>query len=149
MDVILTQKIDHLGEAGQTVSVARGYARNYLIPKGLAVVASEGNRRMMAERARWAERRAAKLRQAAEEQAAGFKDVSCTIQVQASEDDKLYGAVHEKDIAEALAKVGHTVDAKQIRLEEPIKQLGVYTVPVVLHEDVVVEVKVWVVRAGE
>ncbi len=149
MDVILLQKVEHLGEAGQTVSVARGYARNYLIPKGLAVVADESHRRQMAELARWAHVREAKQRRAAEEQAAAFKDVSCTIQVQASEDDKLYGAVHERDIAEALAKLGHEVDHKQIRLEEPIKQLGVYTVPIALHEDVVVEIKVWVVRAGD
>jgi len=147
MDVILTKTVDQLGEAGDTVHVARGYARNYLIPKGLAVVADESHRRMLVEEERLAGHRSAKLKRAAEELATGFKDVSCTISVQASEDEKLYGSVTEREISQSLADLGHQVEHKQIVLEEPIKQCGIYTVPVRLHEEVEVPIKVWVVKA--
>ena len=147
MDVILLQTIDGLGQAGQTVSVARGYARNYLVPRRLALAATDGNRRVAAEAARSEGLRDAKLKKAAEEVAAGFADVSCTITVQASDEDRLYGSVGERDIAEALAGQGREVDHKQIRLAEPIKELGVYTVPLRLHAAVEVPIKVWVVKA--
>lgn len=147
MDVILKTKLDRLGEAGDTVSVQRGYARNYLIPKGLAVVADESHRRMMVEEARLSGQRSVKQKREAETVAVGFKDVSCTISVQASEDEKLYGSVGEREIAQALADLGHTVELKQIELAEPIKQCGIYTVPVRLHAEVEVPIKVWVVKA--
>ncbi|MBU0742216.1 50S ribosomal protein L9 [bacterium] len=147
MDVILTKKVDQLGEAGETVSVTRGYARNFLIPKGLAVIADSSHRRMLVEEARLEGLRSAKLKRAAEELATGFKDVSCTISVQASDDEKLYGSVAEREIAQSLADLGHRVDHKQIVLAEPIKQCGIYTVPVRLHEEVEVPIKVWVVKA--
>ena len=147
MDVILTQKVDHLGEVGDTVNVARGYARNYLIPKGLAVTADESHRRLLAEETRLEGQRSAKLKRAAEELATGFKDVSCTISVQAAEDEKLYGSVTEREIVQSLADLGHHVEHKQIVLAEPIKQCGIYTVPVQLHEEVEVPIKVWVVKA--
>ncbi len=147
MDVILKTTVDQLGEAGDTVSVSRGYARNFLIPKGLAVVADESHRRMMAEELRLAGQRSAKQKREAESLATGFKDVSCTISVQASEDEKLYGSVGEREIAQSLADLGHQVELKQIELEEPIKQCGIYTVPVRLHAEVEVPIKVWVVKA--
>jgi len=147
MDVILKKTVDHLGEAGDTVSVARGYARNFLIPNGLAVTADESHRRMLVEEARLEGQRSAKLKRSAEELAAGFKDVSCTISVQASEDEKLYGSVSEREIAQSLADLGHQVELRQIVLEEPIKQCGIYTVPVKLHEEVEGPIKVWVVKA--
>ncbi len=147
MDVILLKRVDSLGEIGQVVSVSRGYARNFLIPKGIAVVADESQRRVLAEEERLSGLRSRKRRHVAEEAAGEFKDVSCTITVQASEDDKLYGSVSERDIAEALKAIGHTVDHHQVVLEEPIKQLGVYTIPLRLHEEVEVSIKVWVVRA--
>jgi len=147
MDVILKQQVDHLGEIGDTISVSRGYARNYLIPKGLAVVADERHRRMLVEEARLDGQRSVKLKRAAEEIAVGFKDISCTISVQASDDEKLYSSVSEREIAQALADLGHKVELKQIMLTEPIKQCGIYTVPVQLHEEVEVPIKVWVVKA--
>ncbi len=147
MDVILKQQVDQLGEIGDTISVARGYARNYLIPNGLAVVADERHRRMLVEEARLDGQRSVKLKRVAEEIATGFKDVSCTISVQASDDEKLYGSVSEREIAQALADLGHKVELKQIVLTEPIKQCGIYTVPVQLHEEVEVPIKVWVVKA--
>lgn len=147
MDVILLKRVDGLGEAGEVVSVARGYARNYLVPQGIAVIADDSNRRAQAEEERLSGLRSRKLKRVAEDAAASFNDVSCTISVQASEDEKLYGSVGERDIADALAALGHQVEHRQVVLEEPIKQLGVYTVPVKLHEEVEVTVKVWVVRA--
>ena len=147
MDVILKTKVDGLGEVGETVSVQRGYARNFLIPKGLAVVADESHRRAVAEEIRLSGRRSAKLKREAESLATGFKDVSCTISVQASEDEKLYGSVGEREITQALADLGHQVESKQIELEEPIKQCGIYTVPLRLHDEVEVPIKVWVVKA--
>ena len=147
MDVILTQKVENLGEAGETISVSRGYARNYLIPKGLAMIADESHRRVLVEMSRLDGQRSAKLKRVAEDMATGFKDVSCTISVQASEDEKLYGSVSEREIAQALADLGHQVELKQIVLPEPIKQCGIYTVPVKLHEEVEVPIKVWVVKA--
>ncbi len=147
MDVILLQKVDNLGEVGEIISVARGYARNYLIPQGIAVIADDSNRRVLAEEGRLSGLRGRKRRIEAEELASGFNDVSCTISVQAAEDEKLYGSVTDRDIAAGLRELGHEVEHNQIVLEEPIKQLGVYTVPVKLHEEVEVSVKVWVVRS--
>jgi large subunit ribosomal protein L9 len=146
MDVILMQSVDNLGEMGQTVTVARGYARNYLIPKGLAVLATDGHRKLVEQHMKL-ERKRDDLRKAgAEELAAKLGELSCTITVQAGEDDKLFGSVGPRDIAEALKESGE-FDHKQIVLEETIKQLGVYSVPVKLHPEVEVTAKVWVVKA--
>jgi large subunit ribosomal protein L9 len=149
MDVILTGRVDQLGEAGDIVSVNRGYARNFLIPRGLAYVADDSHRRIMDEEARLAGLRSKKLKLVAEATAATYTDVSCTISVQANEEEQLYGSVSEREIATALQETGHEVDHKMVVLEEPIKQLGVYTVPIRLHEDVEVSVKVWVVKAED
>lgn len=149
MDVILLKSVDELGEAGQIVNVSRGFARNFLIPQGKAVVADDRHRRIMVEEERLSGLRSKKLKQAAEERATGFGDVSCTISVQANEEEQLYGSVAEREISAALQETGHEIDHKQIVLEEHIKQLGVYTVPVRLHEDVEVSVKVWVVRTED
>jgi len=146
MDVILLKRVDNLGEAGDVISVARGYARNYLIPQGIAVVADDSHRRALVEEDRLSGLRSRKMKRVAEEIASSFQEVSCTIPVQAAEDEKLYGSVGERDIADALRALGHEIEHRQIVLEEPIKQLGVYTVPVKLHEEVEVTVKVWVVR---
>jgi len=146
MDVILMQSVENLGEMGETVSVARGYARNYLIPRGLAVLATEGHRKLVQQHMEL-ERKRDDLRKAgAEEMAAKLGELSCTITVQAGEDDKLFGSVGARDIAEALKENGE-FDHKQIVLDEAIKQLGVYSVPVRLHPEVEVTAKVWVVRA--
>ena len=147
MDVILMKSVDNLGEMGQTVSVARGYARNFLIPKGLAVLATEGHRKLVAEHMKLEAKREDLRKASAEELAAKLGELSCTITVQAGEDDKLFGSVGPRDIAEALASDDTAFDHKQIVLDEAIKQLGVYTVPVKLHTDVEVNAKVWVVRS--
>ena len=146
MDVILMQSVDSLGEMGETVSVTRGYARNYLIPKGLAVLATDGHRKLVEQHMKLEAKRDDLRKAGAEELAAKLGELSCTITVQAGEDDKLFGSVGARDIADALKESGE-FDHKQIVLEEAIKQLGVYSVPVKLHSEVEVTAKVWVVKA--
>ncbi|MCK9994778.1 MAG: 50S ribosomal protein L9 [Candidatus Krumholzibacteria bacterium] len=147
MEVILMQSVDNLGEMGDTVSVARGYARNYLVPKGLAVLATDGHRKLVAEHMKLESKRDDLRKASAEELAAKLGELSCTITVQAGDDDKLFGSVGPRDIAEALKSDNGEFDYKQIVLDEAIKQLGVYSVPVKLHSEVEVTAKVWVVKA--
>lgn len=146
MDVILMESVDNLGEMGETVAVARGFARNYLIPQGKAVLATEGHRKMVQEHMKLEAKRDDLRRAGAEELAAKLGELSCTITVQAGDDDKLFGSVGAREIAEALVSDALEFDHKMIKLEEAIKQLGVYSVPVKLHSDVEVTAKVWVVK---
>lgn len=147
MDVILMQSVDNLGEMGETVSVARGYARNFLVPKGLAVLATDGHRKLVAEHMKLEAKRDDLRKAGAEELAAKLGELSCTITVQAGDDDKLFGSVGPRDIADALKAENKEFDHKQIVLDEAIKQLGVYSVPVKLHPEVEVTAKVWVIKA--
>ena len=146
MEVILLDSIPKLGERGTTVKVKPGYARNYLFPRQLALPASVANRRVFQEDQRVADKRDQQARATAEQSAAKYSDVSCTIPVQVGEEDKLYGSVTTADIAKSLADQGHEVDRKQIQLDEPIKELGVYTVDIRLHREVSAPIKVWVVK---
>jgi len=146
MDVILMESVENLGEMGETVSVARGFARNYLIPQGKAVLATEGHRKMVQEHMKLEAKRDDLRRAGAEELAAKLGELSCTITVQAGDDDKLFGSVGPREIADALVNDALEFDHKMIKLDEAIKQLGVYSVPVKLHSDVEVTAKVWVVK---
>ena len=146
MDVILLESVSKLGDRGSTVKVKPGYARNYLFPRGLALPASDANARVFKERERVLEKRDQLAMGAAQSRAAKLADVSCTIPVQVGEEDKLYGSVTAVDIARSLTDQGHKIDKKQIVLEEPIKQLGVYTIDVRLHREVTAPIKVWVVK---
>lgn len=139
--------VENLGEIGQTVSVKRGFARNFLIPTGKAVEATAGNAKMVLEHMKLEAKRDDLRKVEAEELAKKLGELSCTISVQADEEEKLYGSVTARDIAEAIAAEGVTFEHRQIVLEEPIKQLGVYSVPVKLHSAVEVVAKVWVVKA--
>ena len=146
--IILTANIEKLGGEGDTVTVADGYARNFLFPKGLAMPATPANlRRVDALRKKRESDRAALLTDA-KEIAARLVKQSFTITAAAGPDEKLYGSVTSADIAEALKKEGIEVDRKKIVLEHPIRTTGVYDVDVKLHHDVVTKVKIWVV-AGE
>lgn len=147
MDVILMQSVENLGAMGETVTVARGYARNFLIPQGLAVEASEGSKKVVEEHMRLEAKRDGVRKAGAEALAAELGELSCTITVQADEEEKLFGSVTARDIAENLSTDGTTIEHRQVELEEPIKQLGVYTVDVRLHAAVAVPAKVWVVKA--
>jgi len=146
MQVILLEDVERLGRKGETVKVARGYARNYLIPKRLALTDTPGNRKAY-ENLKIVEKvRVSREKREAEIIASRLERVSLTAVVQAGEDDKLFGSVTSNDIAELLAKEGFETDKKEILLEEPIKRLGVYTVGVKVHPEVDAKVKLWVVR---
>ncbi len=146
MDVILREDIEKLGNRGEVVKVAPGYARNYLLPKKLAVVATDANRKIVEQERQAHLRREAKLKTEAEDLARLMTGVSVTIAQKAGENDQLFGSVTSKDVADALAAKNYTIDRRKIHLEEPIKQLGEYKVPVRLHKDVTVDITVVVVR---
>jgi large subunit ribosomal protein L9 len=145
MKVILREDVTNLGGIGEVVSVKEGYARNYLLPNKLAVVANEKNARQIDHQKKLIERHKIRMTADAKELAERIQSVSCTIPVLVGEQDKLFGSVTTKDIEEALAQEGLKISRKKIILEEPIKALGVYTVDVRLHPDVVGKLKVWVV----
>jgi len=146
MDVILRQLVEGLGNRGDVVRVKDNYARNYLFPKRLAGPAVEGQKRAMEEENRLHAVRDVKLKQNVQAIAEKMKGLSCTLVVQAGEEDKLYGSVTWHDIAKAVSDQGFTVDHRQVVLDEPIKKLGVYTVSIRLHREVEVPIKVWVVK---
>ncbi|MGH7539696.1 MAG: 50S ribosomal protein L9 [Gemmatimonadota bacterium] len=144
-DVILRRDVENLGEAGELVSVKPGYARNYLIPQGLALPATDGNCRRFEEEARQAARSATREKEMAEGLAGELEGRSLTFTVKAGEEGRLYGSVTAGDIADALLAEGVSVDRRLIQLDEPIKELGAYRVAVRLHAEVKPEIKVWVV----
>ncbi|HEX6369607.1 MAG TPA: 50S ribosomal protein L9 [Longimicrobium sp.] len=145
MQVILRDRIENLGDAGDVVDVKPGYGRNYLIPKGLAYEASPANvRRMEAERAAQGRKEAETLGEA-RKQASALEGVSLTFNARAGQEGKLFGSITNGDIADKLAEQGIQIDRRQIELEEPIKSLGVHSVPVRLHTQVRPEIKVWVI----
>jgi len=146
VQVILREDVAKLGKTGQLVRVKPGYARNYLVPRGLAVVATEGNITQIEHEKKAALTRAAKLRKSAVEAAALLGTVEITIHKSVGEEDKLYGSVTAREIGEALEAKGHPVEKKKIVLESPIKQLGTHDVHVKLGPDVSAIVKVHVVR---
>ncbi|RPJ46900.1 MAG: 50S ribosomal protein L9 [Candidatus Latescibacterota bacterium] len=146
MKVILRDTVESLGKRGETVDVARGYARNYLIPRKLAVEATTGNERMYAEEEKLRDVRENKIRRQAERLAEKLRKVSVTAPAQVGEDDRLFGSVTSHDIENLLRSQGYEIDRRKILLEEPLKALGVYTVPIKLHRDVECAIKVWVVK---
>jgi large subunit ribosomal protein L9 len=146
MQVILTADVPHLGNMGDVVQVADGYGRNYLIPHRLAVQATTGARAHFRHVKRQVDMRSAKLREEALGQHKQLHGVSVTLAKRTAGTDKLYGSVTNREIADALAEVGYTLDKRQIQLDEHIKELGIYDVPVKLHADVVAKVRVWVVK---
>lgn len=149
MKVMLSEDVSSLGKMGDVVSVADGYARNYLLPRRLAVSPSPANlKRIEAEKKRriaTKEKRVSDLKALAEK--IGSTDI--TLKERVAGDDKLYGAVSAKEIHDALLEEGINIDADMLRMEEPIKTLGVHRVPVKLHADVSAELKVWVVELKE
>ena len=147
MEVILRQAVDSLGHPGDVVTVSNGYARNYLLPRGIAFQATEGNKkRILSEKSRL-EAAENTRRGAAEEIAKKLEEVSLTFSARVGEEGKLFGSVTSGDIADQLAAQGFTIEKRMIDLHEPIKALGMYKVPVRLHADVKPEIKVWVIKA--
>ncbi|MHB2147543.1 50S ribosomal protein L9 [Calditrichota bacterium LG25] len=146
MEIILRQDYQNLGKTGDVVKVKDGYARNYLIPKGIAYIATKENKKRLENELKVKSLRVEKEKLAADELAKKLANVSCTIPVQVGEEDKLFGSVTSQNIADALAAQGINVDRRKIQLEEPIKSLGIYSVPIKLHPEVEATVKVWVVK---
>jgi large subunit ribosomal protein L9 len=146
LQVILRKPVEKLGHPGQVVKVAPGYARNFLVPRGLAYPASAANASRVAHEKKALETRLARVREEAVRAAERLADVSLTFVERAGEEDQLYGSVGAERIAEKLAEMGHPVQRRHVQLEEPIKALGVYSVEVRLHPDAAASVKVWVVR---
>jgi len=145
-EVILRQAIENVGQPGDIVKVSPGYARNYLLPRGLAYAATPGNRkRIEMERARL-EAAENDRRGAAQALADQLAPVSLTFSARVGEEDKLFGSVTAADIAQQLHAQGFEIEKRQIDLHEPIKTLGVYKVPIRLHADVKPEIKVWVIK---
>ena len=146
MQVILKERLENLGDAGEVVNVKPGYARNYLIPQGLAYEATEANLKRIERERVQGEKRAAAEREGARQRAGAIEGLSITFTARAGEEGKLFGSITAADIAEKLAEQGVEVDRRQVQLEEPIRSLGVFTVAVRLHADVRPELKVWVVK---
>jgi large subunit ribosomal protein L9 len=149
MKVILNDHIDHLGERGDVVSVKPGYARNFLLPKGLAYVDSPGNRRQFdQEQDKW-EEMDLERRSAAEKMAANMTGTELLFERRAGEKDVLFGSVNLADIGKALAECGFEIDRRRILLDHPIKELGTFKVDVRVHRDFEVAIPVHVVRPGD
>ena len=146
MEIILREDIEKLGTRGQVVKVAAGYARNYLLPKRLAVTATESNKKIVEQERQGHLRREAKLKNEAEDLAKLLGGVTVTIAQKAGENDQLFGSVTAKDITEALEKQNFSIDRRKIHLDEPIKQLGEHKVTVRLHREVPTEITVKVVK---
>jgi large subunit ribosomal protein L9 len=149
MEVILRADVEKLGQRGQVIKVAEGYARNYLLPKNLAVAATESNKKIVEQERQAALRRDAKEVAGAQELAKLLNAVVLTTVQKAGENDTLFGSVTAKDIAELLEKKNFTIDRRKIQLAEPIKMLGEHKVAVKLHRDVVAEVTLQVTKEEE
>ena len=146
MEIILLEDVKGVGKRGEKVKVANGYARNFMIPNKLAVVSTDAGAAIFAEVERRRARRSQKSRREAEEAAKKYANVSVHISVEVGEEDRLFGSVTSADSAEALKEQGVEVDKRKIVLEEPLRQLGVYSVPIKLFQDVEAKIKVWVVK---
>jgi large subunit ribosomal protein L9 len=149
MDVILREDIDKLGARGELVKVAPGYARNFLLPNKMAVAATASNKKIVEQERHAHLRREAKVEGEAKDLGKMLGAVAITISQKAGENDQLFGSVTSKDIAEALEKQGYTIERRKIVLDEPIKTLGEFKVPVRLHREVTAEITVHVVKEDE
>ena len=146
MEVILREDIDKLGNRGQVVNVAAGYARNYLLPKKLAVAATNANKKIVEGERQAHLKREAKEVADAHDLGKMMANVSVTIAQKAGENEQLFGSVTAKDISEALERQGYTIDRRKVQLDEPIKTLGEHKVNVRLHRDVTIEIPVNVTK---
>ncbi|MFH1552301.1 MAG: 50S ribosomal protein L9 [Candidatus Omnitrophota bacterium] len=146
MKVILVKDIEKLGSIGDELEVKDGYARNYLLPHKIAVESTKGAVRILEQKKREKEQQEQKIKEECEQLAEKIKAVSCTISMDAGEEDKLFGAVTSAMIAESLRAESIEIDKKSIILEEPIKALGVYNVEIRLHPEVRTQTRIWVVK---
>lgn len=146
MRIILLRDVETVGQAGEIVQVAPGYARNFLIPKRQALLATDANVAQFESQRRQHEAGAEREKRAAETLATELEKASLTAQVKVGEGDRIFGSVTVQNIADLLKEQGHDIDRRTIQLEEPIRALGVYSVPIQLHAEVKATVKLWVVK---
>lgn len=146
MEIILREDVERLGKVGEVVKVKEGYARNFLIPKGLALRATSDNLKRVEAEKKIKVIRAEREKREAQALAEKLASISCTIPVEVQEDGALYGSVTGVDIAKALEPDGFKLDKKNFLLDEPIRELGIYRVRMRLHPEVTTELKVWVVK---
>jgi large subunit ribosomal protein L9 len=149
MKIILKEDLEDLGKCGEVIQVKDGYARNYLFPKNLAIPATKGNLRSINEVTRQKKIRDDKKVKGDEKLKADLEKISITAEVRVGEEDRIFGSVTSQDIAGLLKEKGFEVDKRKIELDEPIKALGVYTIPVKIHGELVANLKLWVVKKGE
>ena len=142
MEVILKEDVTKLGSRGDVVRVAEGYGRNFLLPRKLAIEATDGNKKVVEQMRAAAVRRSATEKIHAEELSKQFDGLSVSFQRRSGENDQLFGSVTSGDIAEALEKKGFSLDRRKIQIHEPLKTIGEFTVPVKLHKDVTAHLKV-------
>ncbi len=145
VELLLAETVGALGKQGEIVRVKPGYARNYLLPQGLATVATEENKRLVAEHRGRQEQLAVKRVKDLQKFAKELGNYSATIEANANEEGHLYGSILDRDISKTLIAGGYNVQPDQVRLEGPLKELGMYTVKLQLHPEVEADVKVWVV----
>ncbi|MFC2172883.1 50S ribosomal protein L9 [Acidobacteriota bacterium] len=146
MKIILREDVQNIGARGEIVTVKDGFARNYLIPKGLAAKITPGNVKQIEQERRLIDVRLAKEEHEAQRLAQRISEISCTIVKKVSESDVLYGSVTQNDIVDALREEGILIEKRKVRIDDPIKKLGIYKIPVRLHPEVSAELTVWVVK---
>ena len=146
MEVILNKDIDRIGKAGYIVKVKDGFARNFLIPNGLAVPVTSVNLKKLEQEKQQKALQLEKVKREAEELKGKLARLSLTIPVLTHEEDKLYASITAQDLAMALSEEGFNIDKNSIVLDEPIKALGIYEVPINLHPEIPAKVKVWIVK---
>ncbi|MCJ7507853.1 MAG: 50S ribosomal protein L9, partial [candidate division Zixibacteria bacterium] len=141
MKIILREDIASLGKCGEVIEVKPGYARNYLIPKNLAIMATKGSLKAINEVTKQKELRENKKKKESFKLKGAIEKISCTAEVNVGEEDKVFGSVTSQDIVALLKEKGFDIDKKKLELENPIKALGVYTLPIKLHPEVVANLK--------
>jgi len=146
MEVILSQAVPKLGKTGDIVKVKSGYARNYLLPKKMAFLATPENIKQIEQQKSKEVQRNAEQKQAAEDLAQKLSKVSCTITVEVNDLDRMYGSVTDIDIAKVLHDEGFDIDKKMILIDKPMEELGIYEVKVKLHPEVIAPIRVWVAK---
>ncbi len=146
MRIILLRDFENLGNAGEQIEVKRGFARNYLIPQGIALLANKNNMKRFEEIARLKKNKIDRALKNSESLANKLKALSLTVPVKVGEEDRVFGSVTSQVIADQLAEKGYEIDKRQIQLEEPIKALGIYDIPVRLHAEITASVKLWVIK---
>ena len=146
MEIILSKDVQSLGKLGELVKVNDGYARNYLLPKKLAFVATPANLKKIEQQEKKRKLDYEQQKQDAQDVASKLNKVSCTLSVEVNDLDKLYGAVTEADIANALEVEGFTIEKKDIIIEKPIEELGIFDISINLHSDVTAKIRLWVTK---